>query len=902
SGGALINSASSTTSIYTGPMLLTADSSMGGAGNLNILGAISGSSKALTKVGAGTVTLGNQGTMADGTGGTITHVGGYTIHTFTSSGTFTPGAAGNVEVLVVGGGGGGGSNGGGGGGAGGVQYNSSFGVTAQAYSVTVGGGGSKAATANVRGDNGTNSVFNTITATGGGGGASRDGGGAPSTGGSGGAGANAVNLNSAARTGAAGTAGQGNTGGNGPATDLGASGGGGGGGGAGAVGTAGAANGGNGGVGVAYSISGSSVYYAGGGRGGVTVNGSAGSNGTGGGTGVDRDANSGGGGGGGNAGGGTGGNGGSGIVIVRYLTATTYSGNTTISAGTLALAAGSSIASTPKVSIAASATFDVSALASGFTFTGSSPQQTLAGSSASGTGTITAGTGAKKVTLNSSALLSFQAAGGSSTTVGRLSVTGDLTLNANAVTVNVTGSALAAGTYRLLDCSGTLANTGTFGTPTISGTALSSGYSAAISVATGSSGHVDLIVKATPVFSGLTATPSITYGDASVALSGTLSSTGGSTTVYPASGDTVSATINGHQVNGAVDNTTGHFSITYNDTSLKTDGYGTHTITYAYAGNSAVYLNAAANDASTSLTVNKAALTVTPNPVSTIYNGTTLNNTTYSAATANYSITGFKNNETVSSAGVTLAGSLAFNGSTSTTVKDVGTYTQTAGTLALTANNYSMSFVNTTPNNYVITPKALTAVGTLVFPASKVYDGTMTATPSSGSAALQPAEATSSGNTSDGIPYTGNGDAVSLTGTAAYDYNSKDVASATTITESGLSLTGDGYGNYTLTHPSFTSKTITRAPLTATADSKIRQFGKVNLLTASYDGFVNGEDASVLTTPVALYTVANQASAVDTYDITASGAVAANYSITYNPGKLVIVNLAQTGANFKSPG
>ena len=42
------------------------------------------------------------------TGGTITTSGSYTIHTFTSSGTFTTGKSGNVELLVVGGGGGGG--------------------------------------------------------------------------------------------------------------------------------------------------------------------------------------------------------------------------------------------------------------------------------------------------------------------------------------------------------------------------------------------------------------------------------------------------------------------------------------------------------------------------------------------------------------------------------------------------------------------------------------------------------------------------------------------------------------------------------------------------------------------------------------------------------------------------
>lgn len=57
------------------------------------------------------------------TGGTITYVDEYVIHTFTSSGTFTPtSGAISCEYLVVGGGGGGGGRSrGGGGGAGGLE-------------------------------------------------------------------------------------------------------------------------------------------------------------------------------------------------------------------------------------------------------------------------------------------------------------------------------------------------------------------------------------------------------------------------------------------------------------------------------------------------------------------------------------------------------------------------------------------------------------------------------------------------------------------------------------------------------------------------------------------------------------------------------------------------------------
>ena len=58
---------------------------------------------------------------------------------------------------------------------------------------------------------------------------------------------------------------------------------------------------------------------------------------------------------------------------------------------------------------------------------------------------------------------------------------------------------------------------------------------------------------------------------------------------------------------------------------------------------------------------------------------------------------------------VTLTGSMAFNGSTSTTVENVGTYTMAQGGLTMSSanDNYVMSFSNPTPNKYVITPATL---------------------------------------------------------------------------------------------------------------------------------------------------------------------------------------------------
>ena len=255
--------------------------------------------------------------LNDDTGGTITHVGGYTIHTFPANGSFnyTARMNRNVEVLVVGGGGGGGSILAGGGGGGGLIYNASHAISAGTIAVTVGGGGAV-------NTSGGNSVFSSMTAIGGGRGGSTNNCAlltAAGTGGSGGGGGYQF-------SGASGTSGQGYAGGNGIAgcTSPYTTGGGGGAGGAGGSGNS--IKSGDGGVGLSYNISGTPTYYAGGGGGSAYIAFGAsigigglgfGSNGT--------NQHYGGGGGGGSAG--ANGAGGNGIVIVRYLTNATNEGN-----------------------------------------------------------------------------------------------------------------------------------------------------------------------------------------------------------------------------------------------------------------------------------------------------------------------------------------------------------------------------------------------------------------------------------------------------------------------------------------------------------------------------------------------------------------------------------------------
>ena len=113
------------------------------------------------------------------TGGTVLTCGDFKTHVFTSPGTFCVSNAGNssgsnsIEYLVVAGGGG---SGGGAGGAGGYRQNypsptsAGLPVTATAYPITVGGGGAGVASSPYPrvGNNGTPSVFSTITSAGGG--------------------------------------------------------------------------------------------------------------------------------------------------------------------------------------------------------------------------------------------------------------------------------------------------------------------------------------------------------------------------------------------------------------------------------------------------------------------------------------------------------------------------------------------------------------------------------------------------------------------------------------------------------------------------------------------------------------------------------------------------------------
>src|SRR5260221_440639 len=136
------------------------------------------------------------------------------------------------------------------------------------------------------------------------------------------------------------------------------------------------------------------------------------------------------------------------------------------------------------------------------------------------------------------------------------------------------------------------------------------------------------------------------------------------------------------------------------------------------------------------------------------------------------------------------------------------------------------------------------------------------------------------------ITYTGfvNGDnASAITApTASTTATASSAAGTYPITLSGGSAT-----NYTLTLQSGTL-TITKAELTAKADNQSKVYGQANpVLTISYTGFVNGDNASAITAPTAS-TTATASSAAGSYPITLSGGSAANYNLTLQNGTLTV--------------
>ena len=210
-----------------------------------------------------------------------------------------------------------------------------------------------------------------------------------------------------------------------------------------------------------------------------------------------------------------------------------------------------------------------------------------------------------------------------------------------------------------------------------------------------------------------------------------------------------------------------------------------------------------------------------------------------------------------------LVGSDAFSGSlTRDAGENIGNYAINQGTLALNSN-YSLTYVGA---NLTITPATITVTADAQ---TKVY-----------------------GQTDPALTYKVTSGA--LVGSDAFSGALTRVAGETV----GTYAIGQGTlalnSNYTLSYVG-ANLTITPAALTITADNQTKVFGTANpVLTASYSGFVNGDDAGSLTTAPTLSTNATVTSPAGHYTITAGGAADANYTITYVAGILTVTQATLT--------
>ncbi len=222
----------------------------------------------------------------------------------------------------------------------------------------------------------------------------------------------------------------------------------------------------------------------------------------------------------------------------------------------------------------------------------------------------------------------------------------------------------------------------------------------------------------------------------------------------------------------------------------------------------------------------------------------------------------------------TTTGSLAFSDAftgalTRETGEEVGAYEIQQGTVELNSN-YTLTYV---PANYSIT---LRAVEITADAKTKVYgedDEALTYQITTGSLAFSDA-------------FTG-----TLTREIGENVGDYEIQQGTVELNS----------NYTLTYVP-ANYSITQAVLTVTAGDASKYCGQVNpTFTVSYDGFVNGEDESVLGGALIFTTAADEYSTGASYSVTPSGLTSGNYAITFEDGNLTISGVTIDASASSNP-
>ena len=323
-----------------------------------------------------------------------------------------------------------------------------------------------------------------------------------------------------------------------------------------------------------------------------------------------------------------------------------------------------------------------------------------------------------------------------------------------------------------------------------------------------------------------------TYGDAGFAPGGSASS--GLTISYTSSNPDVAIVVNG---------------------GVRIMGAGSTVVTASQPGNECYE---PALDVSQTFTVNKKALTVTADNKSRVYLAPN------PTLTASYQ--GFVDGE-----GAAVISGAPEISTAALQESPVGNYVIIVAPGNLAALNYRFAL-----NNGILT----------VRPASQTISFGPVATRTYGDAGLDPG-----GSSTSGLPitYTSSNPAVAILVNGAI----RIVGAGSTV------ITASQAGNECYTPALDVSQpfTVNKKVLTVTADDKRRAYNTANpALTASYQGFVEGEDIAVISGVPDISTAATQASPVGSYDIVVGlGNLAAqNYSFVLANGILSVGPASQT--------
>lgn len=211
----------------------------------------------------------------------------------------------------------------------------------------------------------------------------------------------------------------------------------------------------------------------------------------------------------------------------------------------------------------------------------------------------------------------------------------------------------------------------------------------------------------------------------------------------------------------------------------------------------------------------------------------------------------------------------------------------TTATIASAPGMYPITVSGATAANYVITytngiltviPKTNQTI-TFAQPATKTYGNAPFAT------------GATSTNSTIPITYTTSNPSV-----ATISGNTITIKGAGTTVITAMQAGSDGF----FPAPNVArTLTVNKANLTIKANDAIKTTGEANpVFTMTYTGFVLGEIATNLTTQPIVSTTAATNSSPGYYDLIPGGAITQNYNITYTNGRLTILPLTGTSAQF----